>query len=56
MYLMRAEAKLHKNDAAGALVDVNFVRASRTARPEVTPPALSEMNLDILYRERGFEF
>lgn len=56
MYLMRAEAKLHKGDAGGALADVNFVRASRTARPEVTPPALAEMNLDILYRERGFEF
>ncbi|MEZ5105836.1 MAG: RagB/SusD family nutrient uptake outer membrane protein [Draconibacterium sp.] len=56
MYLMRAEAKLHKGDATGALNDVNFVRASRTARPEVTPPALTEMSLDILYRERGFEF
>ena len=56
MYLLRAEAKLHKGDAAGALADVNFVRASRTARPEVTPPPLTEMNLDILYRERGFEF
>ena len=56
MYLMRAEAKLHKGDNSGALTDVNFVRASRTARPEVTPPPLTEMNLDILYRERGFEF
>lgn len=56
MYLMRAEAKLHKGDAAGALADVNFVRASRTARPEVTPPPLASVNLDILYRERGFEF
>ena len=56
MYLLRAEAKLHKGDAAGALADVNFVRASRTARPEVTPPALKTMNLDILFRERGFEF
>ena len=56
MYMLRAEAKLHKGDAGGALVDVNFVRASRTARPDVTPPALSEMNLDILFRERGFEF
>jgi starch-binding outer membrane protein, SusD/RagB family len=56
MYLMRAEAKLHKGDATGALNDVNFVRASRTSRPDVTPPPLTEMNLDILYRERGFEF
>ena len=49
MYLLRAEAKLQNGDAAGALADVNFVRASRTARPAVTPPALSEMNLDILF-------
>jgi starch-binding outer membrane protein, SusD/RagB family len=56
MYLMRAEAKLHKGDNSGALADVNFVRASRTSRPEVTPPALSSLNLDILFRERGFEF
>jgi len=56
MYMLRAEAKLHKGDATSALADVNFVRASRTARPEVTPPALTEMNIDILFRERGFEF
>jgi hypothetical protein len=54
IFMMRAEAKLRKADAAGALADVNTVRASRTAR--VTPPALTEMTLDILYRERGFEF
>ena len=30
VYLMRAEAKLRKGDAAAALVDVNIVRASRT--------------------------
>ena len=54
-YLMRAEAKLRKsNDAASALVDVNIVRASRTAT--TPPPALSSMNLDLLFRERGFEF
>jgi len=55
IYLMRAEAKLRKNnDAAAALADVNTVRASRTARQK--PPALTTMTLDILYRERGFEF
>ncbi|WP_128546170.1 RagB/SusD family nutrient uptake outer membrane protein [Larkinella soli] len=55
VYLMRAEAKLRKsNDAAGALADVNTVRASRTA--SFAPPALTTMNLDLLFRERGFEF
>lgn len=54
VYLMRTEAKLRKsNDAAGALIDVNTVRAARTA---TTPPApLTSMTLDILLRERGFE-
>ena len=55
VYLMRAEAKLRKsNDAASALADVNFIRASRTAVG--TPaPALTSMTLDLLLRERGFE-
>lgn len=55
-YLMRAEAKLRKsNDAAGALADVNTVRAARKAVG--TPaPALTSMTLDLLFRERGFEF
>ncbi len=53
VYLMRAEARLRKNDAASALQDVNTVRAARTV---TTPaPALSSMNLDLLFRERGFE-
>ena len=54
-YLMRAEAKLRKGGGeAAALADVNTVRAARTAS---TPPApLTTMNLDLLYRERGFEF
>lgn len=56
IYLMRAEAQLRKGNAGAALLDVNFVRASRTARPAVTPQALSSINLDLLYRERGFEF
>ncbi|MDQ2658293.1 MAG: RagB/SusD family nutrient uptake outer membrane protein, partial [Bacteroidota bacterium] len=41
------------NDVAAALVDVNTVRASRTAT--TPPPPLNEMDLDILFRERGFE-
>jgi hypothetical protein len=54
IYLMRAEAKLRKNnDAAAALIDVNTVRAARTAR--TVPPALLTMSLDLLFRERGFE-
>ncbi len=55
VYLMRAEAKLRKGagNEAAALDDVNIIRAARTAR--VAPPALTEMNLDLLYRERGFE-
>ena len=56
IYMMRAEAKLRKGNAGEALADVNIVRASRTARPAATPPALSAMDLDILFRERGFEF
>jgi hypothetical protein len=53
VYLMRAEAKLRKGDAAGALADVNLIRAARTS---ATPaPALTSMNLDLLLRERGFE-
>jgi len=42
------------NDVASALADVNTVRAARTYS---TPaPALTAMSLDLLYRERGFEF
>ena len=55
VYLMRAEAKLRKsNDAAGALLDVNKVRLARTANTPAT--ALTSINLDLLLRERGFEF
>lgn len=56
IYLMRAEAQLRKGNAGAALADVNLVRASRTARPSVTPQPLPSINLNTLYRERGFEF
>ena len=55
VYLMRAEAKLRNGDDGGALADVNMVRTSRTARPDQTPDALASLDLDILFRERGFE-
>jgi hypothetical protein len=55
VYLMRAEAKLRKsNDAAAALADVNKVRLARTANSPAT--ALTSIDLDLLLRERGFEF
>ena len=54
VYLMRAEAQLRKGNAAAALADVNTVRAARTA---TTPaPSLSSIDLNSLFRERGFEF
>ena len=55
VYLMRAEAKLRRGDApASALEDVNTVRTARTA---TTPaPPLADITLDLLFRERGFEF
>lgn len=55
IYLMRAEAKLRLGDATAALADVNAVRTSRTARPDQTPVALASIDLEIMYRERGFE-
>lgn len=54
VYLMRAEAKLRKGDAAGALADVNTLRAARV-NGTIKAPALSSLTLDILFRERGFE-
>lgn len=55
IYLMRAEAKLRLQDNGGALADINTLRTSRTARPDQTPAELSSVDLDILFRERGFE-
>ena len=55
IYLMRAEAKLRRGDAAAtALADVNIVRAARTASTPAKP--LTTIDLDLLFRERGFEF
>lgn len=56
IYFMRAEAKLRKNDATGALVDVNTVRMSRTAYAAIQPTPILDITLDRLFRERGFEF
>lgn len=53
VYLMRAEAKLRKNDAAGALADVNAVRTCRTSN--FVGSSLPSITLDLLFRERGFE-
>ncbi|TXD77581.1 RagB/SusD family nutrient uptake outer membrane protein [Algoriphagus ratkowskyi] len=55
IYLMSAEAKLRKGDNAGALADINALRTSRNARPAQTPAALTAINMDILFRETGFE-
>ncbi len=55
IYLMRAEAKLRNGDNAGALADINTLRTSRNARPAQTPKALTRIDLDILFRESGFE-
>jgi hypothetical protein len=55
IYLMRAEAKLRNGDNAGALADVNTLRTSRNARPAQTPKALPSIDLNVLYREAGFE-
>lgn len=55
IYLMRAEAKLRNGDSDGALADVNTLRTSRTARPDQTPQALTSIDLEVLFRETGFE-
>lgn len=55
VYLNRAEAKLRLGDTGGALADINTLRTSRNARPAQTPAALNSIDLEVLYRERGFE-
>lgn len=55
VYLNRAEAKFRLGDTAGSLEDLNTLRAARNARADQIPPALSSVDIDILFRERGFE-
>ncbi|RAV29999.1 RagB/SusD family nutrient uptake outer membrane protein [Sinomicrobium soli] len=56
IFMMRAEARLRKGgDTGQALADVNTVRTSRSAR-EPVPAPLTSLDLETLYRERGFEF
>ena len=55
VHLMRAGAQLRKsNNTAAALADVNLVRAARTLTSP--PKPLDTITLDLLFRERGFEF
>ncbi len=52
VYLMRAEAKLRGGDVKGALQDLNEIRTVR----KVLPVQESELTLDRIYNERGYEF
>ena len=58
IYTMRAEAYLRKGNNSAALADINLLRTSRTREalygnaPGIAIPAI---NMDILFREIGFE-
>lgn len=54
VYLIRAEAKMRKGDAPGALADVNALRAKRSQVGK-TLPLLTSITLDNILDERGFE-
>jgi len=54
IYLIRAEAKLRNNDAAGALVDINYIRSKRNAAGK-TLPILTSVTLADVLKERGYE-
>ncbi|HZK93675.1 MAG TPA: RagB/SusD family nutrient uptake outer membrane protein [Prolixibacteraceae bacterium] len=54
IYLVRAEAKLRNGDAAGALADINYIRARRSAVGK-TLPLLTVATLDAILKERGYE-
>lgn len=58
IYTMRAEAYLRKGNAGAALADINILRTSRTREAlyaNAPGVALSSIDMDILYREIGFE-
>jgi hypothetical protein len=58
IYTMRAEAYLRKGDAGAALNDINMLRTSRTREAlynNAAGTALGSIDMDILYREIGFE-
>ncbi len=54
IYLVRAEAKFRTGDIPGALADVNFIRARRSAAGK-TLPLLTSLTLNDILKERGFE-
>jgi len=54
IYLIRAESKLRNGDPAGALADVNYIRARRSAAGK-TLPALTSVALSDVLKERGYE-
>lgn len=54
IYLVRAEAKFRNGDVAGALADVNYIRARRSAAGKILP-ALTSLTADDILKERGFE-
>jgi hypothetical protein len=54
IYLIRAESKLRNGDVAGALADVNYIRAKRSASGK-TLPALTSVTLVDVLKERSYE-
>jgi hypothetical protein len=54
IYLVRAEAKFRNGDVTGALADINYIRARRSAEGK-TLAALTTLTADDILKERGFE-
>ncbi|MFP9113174.1 RagB/SusD family nutrient uptake outer membrane protein [Flavobacterium sp. RHBU_3] len=58
IYTMRAEAYMRKGNSAAALADINMLRTSRTREAlygNAAGTAIPSIDMDILYREIGFE-